>query len=100
MLALEGRCAEARDAFRQALNLPDVPRDIEAILRNNVACASLMLDELEEADAESSLGWWMRSQSQPSAVPGARLLKRLYVLGEEIVRPARFEWATYRFVVT
>ena len=105
MLALAGRCAEARGAFRQALNLPDVPRDIQAILRNNVAWASLMLDELEEANAESSraveeLGWSPALQGTRGAVlvaqgqlePGLKLLCEALARPEQLHPMAR---ATY-----
>jgi len=94
MLALAGRCAEARDAFRQALSLPDVPRDTEATLRNNVAWASLMLNELEEADAESArameeLGWHRALQGTRGAVLVARgqLEPGLELLREALTRP-------------
>lgn len=105
MLALAGRCGEAREAFRQALNLPDVPRDTQAILRNNVAWASLMLDELEEADAESAraveeLGWLRPLQGTRGAVlvargqlkPGLDLLREALARSEQLHPMAR---ATY-----
>jgi tetratricopeptide (TPR) repeat protein len=62
MLALAGRCDEARGAFHAALALDAVPAEMQAVLRNNVAWASLMRDDLDAADMESTLaleglGW-------------------------------------------
>lgn len=94
-LALDSRCEEAREAFRDALAQPNVPPEMQAILRNNVAWANLMLDtDLDEADVLSAqameqLGWSRPLQGTRGAVLVARgrIHAGLVLLHQALERP-------------